>query len=32
MRENKGAKNNPDGEPAVHSDKPFTHEQHTATT
>ncbi|MDV3126941.1 manganese catalase family protein [Mycobacterium sp. 21AC1] len=30
MRENKGAKTNPEGEPAVHSDKPFTHEQHTA--
>lgn len=32
LRENKGVKNNPDGQPAVAGDKPFTHEQHTATT
>lgn len=32
LRENKGQKNNPDGQPAVDGDKPFTHEQHTATT
>ncbi|BBZ57973.1 MULTISPECIES: manganese catalase family protein [Mycolicibacterium] len=32
LQKNTGAKNNPSGEPAVHCDKPFTHEQHTATT
>jgi Mn-containing catalase len=32
LRENKGEEINPDGQPAVAGDKPFTHEQHTATT
>ena len=32
IRENQGAEMNPHGEPAVRSQKPFTHEQHTATT
>jgi Mn-containing catalase len=32
LRENQGAKNNPDGTPAVGGEKPFTHEQHVATT
>jgi Mn-containing catalase len=32
LRENKGAEINPDGEPKVKGDKPFTHEQHTPTT
>lgn len=30
-RKNRGAEDNPDGVPAVHGEKPFTHEQHTAT-
>jgi Mn-containing catalase len=32
LRENKGAKNNPEGEPAVPCEKPFTHEQRMPTT
>lgn len=32
LRQNQGAKKNPDGGPAVDSEKPFTHEQHTATS
>jgi Mn-containing catalase len=32
LRQNQGAKKNPDGEPAVHGEKPFTHEQHAPTT
>lgn len=32
LRENKGEEINPDGQPAVAGNKPFTHEQHTATT
>jgi Mn-containing catalase len=32
LRENTGAETNPHGEPAVDAEKPFTHEQHTATT
>jgi Mn-containing catalase len=32
LRNNTGAKKNPDGEPAVEGEKPFTHEQHTATS
>jgi Mn-containing catalase len=31
LRENKGEEINPEGQPAVAGDKPFTHEQHTAT-
>lgn len=31
-RKNRGAKENPEGSPAVKGEKPFTHEQHTATT
>lgn len=31
-RKNRGANENPEGSPAVKGDKPFTHEQHTATT
>jgi len=31
LRENKGAKQNPGGEPSVQGEKPFTHEQHTPT-
>ncbi|OBI75101.1 manganese catalase family protein [Mycobacterium sp. E740] len=31
-RENKGAERCPDGQPAVQGEKPFTHEQHTATS
>ncbi|WP_066902332.1 manganese catalase family protein [Mycolicibacterium houstonense] len=31
LRQNQGAKKNPEGVPAVDSEKPFTHEQHTAT-
>ncbi|MGV0735429.1 manganese catalase family protein [Mycobacterium syngnathidarum] len=31
LRQNQGAKKNPEGSPAVDSEKPFTHEQHTAT-
>lgn len=32
-RENRGQQDNPEGQPAVvHGHKPFTHEQHTATT
>jgi Mn-containing catalase len=31
LRENKGEQKNPAGEPAVESEKPFTHEQHSAT-
>lgn len=31
-RENRGQEDNPTGAPAVHGAKPFTHEQHTATT
>ncbi|KUH80111.1 MULTISPECIES: manganese catalase family protein [unclassified Mycobacterium] len=31
-RENKGAERCPEGQPAVQSEKPFTHEQHTATS
>ncbi|OCB12958.1 manganese catalase [Mycolicibacterium porcinum] len=30
LRQNQGAKKNPEGSPAVDSEKPFTHEQHTA--
>ncbi|MGV0715046.1 manganese catalase family protein [Mycolicibacterium sp. XJ662] len=30
-RENKGAQRCPEGQPAVQGEKPFTHEQHTAT-
>ena len=30
--QNKGEELNPDGGPAVNSEKPFTHEQHTAMT
>jgi Mn-containing catalase len=29
---NKGVEDNPEGQPAVRGQKPFTHEQHTATT
>jgi Mn-containing catalase len=32
LRENKGSQNNPEGQPAVASEKPFTHEQRTPTT
>jgi Mn-containing catalase len=32
LRENTGAEQNPEGSPAVPADKPFTHEQHVATT
>lgn len=32
LRQNQGTKKNPTGEPAVQGQKPFTHEQHTATT
>ena len=32
LRTNTGAETNPDGEPAVDGEKPFTHEQHTATS
>ncbi|OBK72867.1 manganese catalase family protein [Mycobacterium sp. 1274761.0] len=32
IRENKGAKNNPEGQPDVPCEKPFTHEQRTPTT
>ncbi|OBA97432.1 manganese catalase [Mycobacteriaceae bacterium 1482268.1] len=32
LRENKGNKDNPEGQPAVPSEKPFTHEQRTPTT
>lgn len=32
LRSNKGAENNPEGRPAVSGDKPFTHEQHMATS
>jgi Mn-containing catalase len=32
LRENKGAKINPEGEPAVPCEKPFTHEQRMPTT
>lgn len=31
-RENKGAERSPEGQPAVQGEKPFTHEQHTATS
>ncbi|WP_326544883.1 manganese catalase family protein [Mycolicibacterium sp. ND9-15] len=31
-RENKGAERCPNGQPAVQGEKPFTHEQHTATS
>ena len=31
-RKNKGEEESPDGQPAVHSEKPFTHEQRTPTT
>ena len=31
-RQNKGPENNPDGQPAVQSEKPFTHEQRIPTT
>lgn len=31
-RENQGAQNNPGGTPEVRGSKPFTHEQHTATS
>ncbi|AKS31061.1 manganese catalase family protein [Mycolicibacterium goodii] len=31
-RKNRGAADNPEGSPAVQGHKPFTHEQHTATT
>lgn len=31
-RQNKGAEQNPQGSPAIEAEKPFTHEQHTATT
>ncbi|MEZ0382476.1 manganese catalase family protein [Mycobacterium sp. pW045] len=31
-RENRGPRDNPDGSPAVAGEKPFTHEQHRATT
>lgn len=31
-RENKGDQRCPEGQPAVQSEKPFTHEQHTATS
>jgi Mn-containing catalase len=31
-RKNRGVEDNPEGSPAVHGHKPFTHEQHTATT
>jgi Mn-containing catalase len=30
-RQNKGAEQNPQGSPAIEAEKPFTHEQHTAT-
>ncbi|NOP97938.1 MULTISPECIES: manganese catalase family protein [Mycolicibacterium] len=30
-RKNRGAEDNPEGGPAVHGEKPFTHEQHSAT-
>jgi Mn-containing catalase len=30
LRQNQGVKKNPEGSPAVDSEKPFTHEQHTA--
>jgi Mn-containing catalase len=32
IRQNRGFEDNPDGQPAVHGDKPFTHEQHAATS
>jgi Mn-containing catalase len=32
LRENTGAETNPGGEPSVDGTKPFTHEQHTATS
>jgi manganese catalase len=32
LRENQGEKNNPEGEPAVPSEKPFTHEQRVPTS
>jgi Mn-containing catalase len=32
LRENNGEKNIAEGQRAVDGDKPFTHEQHTATT
>lgn len=32
LRQNRGPQDNPDGSPAVHADKPFVHEQHSATT
>lgn len=31
-RENRGQQDNPEGQPAVRGSKPFTHQQHTATT
>lgn len=32
LRQNRGPQDNPDGSPAVRADKPFVHEQHSATT
>jgi Mn-containing catalase len=31
-RPSKGEERSPEGQPAVQSEKPFTHEQHTATS
>jgi Mn-containing catalase len=31
-RQNKGEERSPEGQSAVQSEKPFTHEQHTATS